>query len=393
MSTEPEIFEEVVVEEDANRQPKGAFARYWEKIGGGSFTISLLVHGFFVVIALLIIWQTSTPKNPEDIEFLSGGGGGTEGNTAVNKKMSRMMANKAPALKISSVSASTFSIPDTNSSFKVSTSVAIAGGQMSGTPGSGGGFGGGKGTGRGKGIGSGVGPGSGAGFVANFMGMQSAGNNLIFCIDTSGSMRTNLKEGGIAAIRRELKKVISDIPPATQFNIICFGTTGDIFKPKSVMATQDNKNEALRFMEGYYGGGSADFGRTRTEKYGRSGKDSQGIEYVPLEPDDVKELAGTEGGSRVDLAMVAAFEQKPSTLFVLSDGAPSTKNPKDDAPMDHNDLIKLIHDKYQKIMGNISKLTVNTISIEANDEKGEKFMRMLATKFGGKHKIVKPNKI
>jgi hypothetical protein len=396
MNTEPEVVEEVIVEEEGAPQPKGPFARYWDKVGGGSFTISLIVHGVFVVIALLIIWQNTSYKEPENIEFLSGGGGGTEGNTAINKKMSRMMANKAPAMKLSSTQASTFSIPESNSTFNISTSMSAVGGQMSGTPGTGGGFGGGNGTGRGKGNGPGVGPGSGAGFVANFMGMQSAGNNLIFCIDTSGSMRSNLKVNGIAAIRRELKKVISDMPPATQFNIICFGQNGDIFKPKSVTASQEMKNEALRFMEGYYGGGSADFGRTRTERFGKAGKDSQGIEYVPLYPDDVKELAGTEGGSRIDLAMVAAFERKPSTIFVLSDGAPGTKMAGDDRAMDKDKLIDLIHEKYKAIMGSTAKLSVNTISIQsdsAEGKEGEQFMKKLARKFSGKHKEVKPDKL
>jgi hypothetical protein len=110
----------------------------------------------------------------------------------------------------------------------------------------------------------------------------------------------------------------------------------------------------------------------------------------------VKELAGTEGGSRIDLAMVAAFERKPSTIFVLSDGAPGTKRPGDDAPMDKDDLIDLIHEKYKVIMGTTAKLQVNTISIKsdsADGKEGEKFMGKLARKFGGKHKEVKPDKI
>lgn len=392
--SEPEVVE--LLEEEEAPVKKTGFARYWEKMGGGSFTISVIVHVLFVVIALLIIWRTQTNTDPENIEFLSGGGGGTEGNTQINQKKQRMMVNRAPAMKLASVSASAISIPDTQSTIADMSNLAVTSGMMSGTPGSGGGFGGGKGTGHGPGTGAGFGPGSGAGFTASFLGMISSGNNIIFCIDTSGSMRTNLKPEGIAAVRRELKNVITGLQPNTNFNLICFGTTGDIFKEKSVPATTENKNEAIRFLEGYYGGGSSDFGRTRTEKYGRKGEDSQGIKYVPLQPGDVKELAGTEGGSRIDLAMVAAFERKPSTIYVLSDGAPGTKDPKDDGPMDKRKLIDLIHDKYKVIMGSTGKLQVNTISIETGDaggEEGEKFLRDLARKFGGKHNVVKPNKL
>ncbi|HEX2748644.1 MAG TPA: hypothetical protein VHM91_11640 [Verrucomicrobiales bacterium] len=397
MAIEETEYDSEVFEGEEAPVKKGPFARYWERVGGGSFSISVLIHAVFVVIALLIIWKTTGDdgKQPE-IDFLSGGGGGTEGNTQIHEKKARMMVNRAPAMKIASAAAGTIVIPDTHSTIADFSAVSINSGMMSGTPGTGGGFGGGNGTGHGKGNGPGFGPGNAPGFTANFMGMLSKGNNIIFCIDTSGSMKTNLSPEGIAAVRRELKRVITDMPPATNFNVICFGTSADIFKPKSVAATQENKNEVLRFLEGYYGGASADFGRTRTERYGRAGKDSQGIEYVPLMPDDVAELRGTEGGSRVDLAMVAAFERKPSTLFVLSDGAPGTKHAGDNGPMEHDEIIKMIYEKYKTLMGETSKLAVNTISIDSNTDEGRegtKFMRKLANKFGGKHKEVKANKL
>lgn len=390
MATDPDTVEEYP--EDEAPPPKGAFARYWERVGGGSFSISVLVHAMFVVVALLIVWKMQSGEDPEKIDFLSGGGGGTEGNTKINQKKQRMMVNRAPAIKLSSASLSNISIPDTKNTLTDFSNLTVTSGMMSGTPGAGGGFGGGVGTGYGKGFGSGMGPGLSPGFTASFLGMLSSGNNIIFCLDTSGSMRGNLKPEGIAMLRREMKRVISSLQPTTTFNLICFGQNGDIFKPKSVPASKENQNEVMVFLEGYYGGGSADFGRTRTEKYGRDGKDSQGIAYVPLMPEDVKELAGTEGGSRIDLAMVAAFERKPTTLFVLSDGAPGTKKTGDDKPMDKDELIKLIVEKYKAIMGTAAKLTVNTINIESDTEEGkegEKFMRKLAHAFGGKHKEVR----
>ena len=384
------------IEQEEEQAPKGPFARYWERVGGGSFTVSLLLHVAFVIIAIfLILFDPMGALTKPDPDFLSGGGGGTDGNTQIQKQKQRMMMNRAPAVKLSSSAQSNISIPNTSSTLTASN-FSVTSGMMSGTPGTGGGFGGGKGTGRGPGTGPGTGPGNGPGFVANFLGMISNGNNIIFCIDTSGSMRTNLSKEGIDAIRREFKVVVNSLIPATSFNVICFGTTGDIFKPKSVSATQDHKNEVIAWFDGYYGRGSADFGRTRTERYGRTGKDAQGIEYVPLEPSDVKELAGTEGGSRIDLAMVAAFERKPSTLYVLSDGAPGTKDPKADGPMDKDELIKLIVSKQKALMGSTAPLTVNTISIEsdtAEGKEGEKFMGKLARAFKGKHKKVNPKKL
>lgn len=398
MSTEPEYETEAYYNEEA-QPPKGPFARYWEKVGGGSFTVSVLIHAAFVVIAFLIIWQTNSGKGDEpEIDFLSGGGGGTEGNTQIHEKKARMMVNRAPAMKIASAAAGDIVIPDTHSTIADFSAISVTSGMMSGTPGTGGGFGGGNGTGRGKGNGPGMGPGNAPGFTANFMGMLSKGNNVIFCVDTSGSMIPNLSKQGIEVVRRELSKVISGLPATSNFNIICFSQTADIFKPKSVLATEQFKLEAIRFLEGYWGGTSDSpaFGRTRTEAFGRAGKDNQGIEYVPLMPGDVAELAGTEGGSRIDLAMVAAFERQPSTLFVLSDGAPGTKRSSEDKAMDHDDIIKLVHEKYLKIMGEKSKLMVNTISIDSDTDEGRegtKFMRKLAAKFAGKHKEVKKDKL
>ena len=389
------VGEEGVPGEELPEKKDGPFMAYWRKVGGGSFTISLIVHILFVIVAILIVWTQSTGQDPENIDFLSGGGGGTEGNTKINQKKRQMMVNRAPAMKIASTAQGAITLPDTNSTLADMSTLSVTSGMMSGTPGSGGGFGGGKGTGRGTGTGSGFGPGSQPGFTANFLGLTSTGNNIIFCIDTSGSMKGNLGANGITALRRELKKVIDGLPPSAQFNIICFGQNGDLFKSKSVIATQEMKNEANRFMEGYYGGASADFGRTRAEKYGRKGTDSMGIEYTAIMPEDVKELAGTEGGSRIDLAMVAAFERKPSTLFVLSDGAPGTRMAGQPA-MEKREIINLIYSKFEKMLGKTSKLQVNTISIYSNTadgREGEKFLRDLAQKFGGKHKEIKPDKL
>ena len=376
--------------------PKSRFARYWERVGGGSFTISLMLHVMLALLAIFVIYFSQNKILDRSlIEFLTGGGGGTDGNTQIHKQRQQMMLNRAPSVAISTDTRGEFSLPNTAATLTTSI-LSITSGQMSGTPGAGIGFGGGIGPGNGPGDGPGTGPGRGAGLVAKFLGMDANGSNIIFCIDTSGSMRQNLSPEGISVLRRELKTVISGLPAQTRFNLICFGTKGDIFKKKSVLALPEHKEEAMRFLAVYYGGtgggsGGSDFGRTRTESHGRAGKDASGIEYVPLEPDDIEELQGTEGGSRIDLAMVAAFERAPSTIYVLSDGAPGTRDPKSDGPMDKVDLINLIHQKFGELMGSKTKITVNTITIEsdtAEGREGEQFMSKLAAKFHGKYKKV-----
>ena len=372
----------------------GALARYWDRMGGGSLTVSLLMHGFFAILALMLIWRTqqSLPAVPGG--FTSGGGGGSQGETKARQLQMKMRVGHAPAMRLAAAAPAAVSLPDAVAAAMPVNHLAAASGQMSGTPGRGGGFGACCGSGRNGGEGPGDGPGSLRGLTPAFLGLLSSGDNIIFCIDTSGSMRTNLKAGGIAAVRRELKRVITGLPEKSRFNLICFGISGDLFKDVSVPATAANKQEAIRFLEGYYGG--AAFGRTRTETFGRAGVDGEGISYRPLLPADVKELEGTEGGSRIDLAMVAAFERKPSTIYVLSDGAPGTRIPGADGPMDKGLLIDLIHSKYRVLMGPAAPLNVNTISIHTGDAEGEEgriFLASLARRFGGKHVSLKPDKL
>ncbi|HEX2747663.1 MAG TPA: hypothetical protein VHM91_06675, partial [Verrucomicrobiales bacterium] len=50
-----EHVETVYVQEEELPPKRG----YWYRIGGGSLTVSLIVHGVFVIIALLIIWRTT----------------------------------------------------------------------------------------------------------------------------------------------------------------------------------------------------------------------------------------------------------------------------------------------------------------------------------------------
>lgn len=89
------------------------------------------------------------------------------------------------------------------------------------------------------------------------------------------------------------------------------------FMPISVNATPENKAAAVKFD--FLLQGQSD----QNGKVLRSGKDGDGMTFVPVEPNDVKGLEGTAGGSRMDLALTMAFQRKASTIFLLSDGRPA----------------------------------------------------------------------
>lgn len=233
---------------------------------------------------------------------------------------------------------------------------------------------------------SGIGDGFGSGGIgngmggANFLGVAGGGNHVILVIDTSSSMIRLLGPNGLEALRKEYDRTIKALKPSMKFNVVCYADSADAIWEKSVAASTENKNHAIEFFKDYY---SSNFNKTRTQTFGNKGEDRKGIKYYPVPPERVKELKGTSGGSRVDLGVVFAMESKPSTIFCLSDGEPSTS--KGGSKLSDTAIFKLIRDAYEEIYGG-KKLEINTLSI---DGQGEAFMKKLAKEFGGKYKDIK----
>lgn len=192
-------YDEVVYVEEA---PEPKRTGYWYRIGGGSLTISLIIHGIFVIVALLLIWRTSVNVEPPP-EFLPGGGGGGGGGEKLALKKQRSVSHAQPKMKLASVAQSSVTLPDvqsTLSSMPALTSMQMGGGGL-GT-GSGGGRGSGQGTGVGSGIGSGWGPGRGSGFIALPVALRSR------C--SPAERTTKMRENGgndqcEAAVKKSLK--------------------------------------------------------------------------------------------------------------------------------------------------------------------------------------------
>ncbi len=139
--------------------------RLVQRMGLGAFTISLVVHSAFLVVAVFYLYKWVYPPE-EKIDFLpGGGGGGGSGGNQVHKIQSqmrqRMVSSSAVSKRIASTSTSAaFVLPDaSNELMDAGLPLEIGGADM----GSGGGSGGGHGTGKGTGIGSGSGPGKGFG--------------------------------------------------------------------------------------------------------------------------------------------------------------------------------------------------------------------------------------
>jgi hypothetical protein len=151
-------------------------------------------------------------------------------------------------------------------------------------------------------------------------------------------------------------------------------------------ASGSAKSGALRWMEDYFV--NRDFVRTCTSKWGSKGRDGKGIAYTSIAPDSISSLKGTSGGSRLDLALVAAFKQKPTTVFLIADGEPGTR--RGNQAMRKKAIVDLIESEAKIIYGSGPKPKVNCISVKGI---GEVVLKDIASRFKGKYKAIDPNKI
>ncbi len=159
---------ELLVEPVASETPEQREG-YWRKLGGGSLTISLIVHAIVILVAVLWILETQR-AGKEEVTFLpGGGGGGGGGEQKLAQKRQRAISQSAPKTRIASAvaNADAVTLPDVSSTLTAMSSLSSVslGGAGLGS-GEGMGRGTGKGTGVGSGLGSGWGPGSGAGFIS-----------------------------------------------------------------------------------------------------------------------------------------------------------------------------------------------------------------------------------
>lgn len=220
---------------------------------------------------------------------------------------------------------------------------------------------------------------------SSFFGTTGGGNNIVIVIDTSTSMIGNCGRDGCDAIIKEVNRTVALLSPGTRFNLICFGNDADALSKQSLKVGGDTQGMAKKFMADYFKNEA--WTRTRTSKFGKKGRDNKGIAYHPIMPDDIESLAGTSGGSRMDLALVAAFEQKPATIFLIADGEPGTQ--RKGKKLNQGDLINLISSEAKRAYGSGRLPTVNAISVK---DQGENMLRAIAKEFKGKYKSIDPAK-
>jgi hypothetical protein len=158
--------------EHEGERPRSSFKQMWEKVGGGSLTLSIMIHaGLFLVAGIIIFTSTVETKN---VDFLPGGGTAQGAKASqdmqhkVQNKRRQTISKNAPIKRLVSASENaSIVLPETPADMlDVPDVSSMMGGGSLGS----GGFG--K-AGSGGGFGSGVGMGGAAGFVSLPPSMRS----------------------------------------------------------------------------------------------------------------------------------------------------------------------------------------------------------------------------
>lgn len=181
----------------------------------------------------------------------------------------------------------------------------------------------GVGTGLGTGAGSG-GLGTGSSSV-NFFGLQASGERIAFLVDVSRSMVEDPKGGvpGYTVLKNELKEMIDKLNDGTFFNVIFFDAYVDVLSSsKFLIANKDNKAKAKELIDRYYEPAEYSSHEKVVGANGTSFREATILRNFRPPGMESTKFKINSGSTRLDYALLAAFQQKADTIFVIADGRP-----------------------------------------------------------------------
>lgn len=338
---------------------------YWRRLGGGSLTISLIVHGILLVIGLYFVFAVIPPPPEKVVDFKpSGGGGSPNANKNQQKKQNQMIKSNVSRVAAKDV-ASNFTLPDPEASNNMSALGALGAGGMQGLGGTG--SGGGSGSGTGTGFGSGMGDGMAKGAPPVFFGMEMRAQRIAYVIDFSISMRA---DGRDVLMREELAKSVKGLPEKTKYQLIFF--SGPVW-----VAGDEVSNNTVKHNGKEYKWSS----KTSWEWI------SQGplmkAEWIEASPAQIKKsmslikdtelVGGTDWEAPLEIAM--NMEPPPEVIFFMTDGA-----------MEGRDMARLVRGIVAKAKA--KNIKINAVNMMVPQPEATDAMNDLATRTGGKFTIV-----
>lgn len=195
--------------------------------------------------------------------------------------------------------------------------------------------------------GAGLGRGFGSGGLdiaksaVNFFGIQSTGENIVFVMDVTKSMLEPSRGDvwGFNRVKEEIGNMIEGLNPGTLFNIYAYERGLDVFSSRPLPATTENKARAIKWINQYWaftgsritgrrGANSNNYHPSYTEdmKVRRNRIVEKGVGKkweVSLQPmPEAQWGRNSYSSSRMDLPLLAAFENAADNVFVITDGTP-----------------------------------------------------------------------
>lgn len=211
----------------------------------------------------------------------------------------------------------------------------------------------GAGTGGGPGASSGMGK---VGGTMKFMGMQAVASSVVFVVDVSSSMISGEKSlRTYNALEGEVVRVIKDLDERCTFGLVVFSQDARSYRDRLIRASREEKEKGINWLR----------------------------KLNPDEAFDARADASDKAfhhGTRADRGLAEAFEMRPDVIFFVSDGEPSGATTEE--------ILTQVLQK-QKAMN--KPAIINTFAYLADG--GQRFMRELAEKNGGKFREINPKDV
>lgn len=184
---------------------------FWQRLGGGSLTISLIFHGVLLAVGGLWIYQVVQPEK-KPVKFIAQSGGGGSPSSESKSKQYRVQMMQPNMARVAAVGAtSTLTLPEPDQMSDMTSLGSMSMGGLSGGGLGGNGGGGGRGDGKGLGAGNGLAPGMGTGAAGlkNPFGVMEANSGGLTGIFYDFKQTKDLKATDITddGVREELKAI------------------------------------------------------------------------------------------------------------------------------------------------------------------------------------------
>lgn len=152
--------------------------------------------------------------------------------------------------------------------------------------------------------------------AVDFFGIKSEGERIVIILDIARSMLEPARGDipGFLRVKEKLVEVVDGLNSATLFNLMIFSNGLDVMSNSLILANAENKQRAADFVEPYW-----------KAEGGRFAVDAKRAVFRRNYTPNFEFIKPIGGSSRMDMALMAAFEQGADAIFMITDGTPELR--------------------------------------------------------------------